>query len=129
MSNLLQVVLALAVAALTAALIPLFIQLRRTAQAVEQFSKRAEQDLSQMAEDLHATRLRVEGLADLAQRGLEHPGPLGQVVFGLVGALPALLNPPRTGPNIVDLLVTGFRTALSFFRGHSQAASQEAPHE
>ncbi len=129
MSTLLQVVIALAVVALTAALIPLLLQLRRTAQAVEGFAKSAGTDLTRISEDVHATRERVEGLADLAQKGLEHPGPIGQVVFGLVGALPSLLHPRPQGTNLVELLVTGLRSALSFFRGATSPASQEDPHE
>lgn len=130
MSMLLQVVIALAVTTLTATLVPLFLQLRRTARSVETLAEQAGRDLSQVAEDLHATRIRVEGLADLAQRGLEHPGPLGQVIFGLVGALPALLRPSsQEGTNFIALFVTALRSALSFFRGAPQAAPKEGSHE
>lgn len=129
MSTALEVVIAVVLVALGAALIPLLLQLRRTAQAVEQFARSAEADLKQVAEDVHATRMRVEKLADLATQGLEHPGPLGQAIFGIVAAMPAFFQGRPKQNSLAEILVTGLRTALSFLRGLSRPAQQEAPHE
>lgn len=129
----LQVVLALAVAALTAALIPLLLQLRRTAAALETFAHDARRDLNRVAEDLHQTRVRVDGLADLAQAQLEHPGPVSQIAFGIARALPAILQGQKQGGNFLEALFSGVDMVLTWFRNRPASQphppSQEASHE
>lgn len=67
---------------LTAAAVPLLIQLRRTAIAVERLAESAAQDLKQVAEDVHATRAQVEGLVARFQ-----PSPSGGAMEGVLGFL------------------------------------------
>ena len=82
MENVLIVTLIAVLVALTAVAIPLLIQLRRTALAVERMAESATLDLKQVAEDVHATRVQVEGLVTRFQ-----PSPSGGALEGLLGFL------------------------------------------
>lgn len=132
MSVILQVVLALAVAALTAALIPLLFQLRRTAAAMEQFAHDASRDLNRVATDLHETRTRIESLADLAQEQLEHPGLVSQIAFGVARAVPVILNPEKGRGNLLETMMAGVDMITALFRQRSTPQphpTPEASHE
>ena len=59
----LQVTVIVVLLALVAALVPLLIQLRRTAMGLEVFLASSRKDLAQIAEDVHASRLRMDHLA------------------------------------------------------------------
>lgn len=80
MDNALVVTLIAVLVVLTATAVPLLIQLRRTAAAVERLAESATLDLKQVAEDVHATRGQVEGLVARFQ-----PGPSGGALEGLLG--------------------------------------------
>ena len=82
MNSVLIVTLIAVLVVLTAAVVPLLIQLRRTALAVERFAESATLDLKRVAEDVHATRVQVEGLV-----GRFQPSPSGGAMDGLLGFL------------------------------------------
>lgn len=63
MEPVLIVTLVLVLLTLTSFAIPLLIQLRRTAAALERMAESATSDLKQVAEDVRATRLQVESVA------------------------------------------------------------------
>lgn len=58
----LEITLILVLVALAVGLVPLLIQLRRTAQGLDLFLLSTSRDLAQIAEDVHASRLRMDDL-------------------------------------------------------------------
>lgn len=124
----LQVLFGVSVLVITGLLVPLLLQARRTAVAVERLADSATRDLKQMAEDMHQTRIRVEGLCDMAQQSLEHPSTLTKVVAGLVGAVPLLFGRREATTDIFQTLLTGLRTALNLFH-RPKSESEEECHE
>ena len=80
----LEVTLIVVLAALAIGLLPLLFQLGRTAQGVEAFLLSTRKDLSQIAEDVHASRLRMDHLADSLQASLDELSSIAQMV-GEVG--------------------------------------------
>ena len=59
----LEITLILVLIALAVGLVPLLYQLRRTAQCLDLFLLSTKRDLAQIAEDVHASRLRMDHLA------------------------------------------------------------------
>lgn len=59
----LEITLILVLIALAIGLVPLLYQLRRTAQNLDLFLLSTQKDLTQIAEDVHASRLRMDSLA------------------------------------------------------------------
>ena len=66
----LEITLILVLVALAVGLVPLLFQLRQTAQGLDQFLLSTKKDLSQIAEDVHASRLRMDNLASTLQQTL-----------------------------------------------------------
>ena len=113
MTAVLQIVIAVVLVALCAFLVPLLIQLRRTAAAVERLAESAREDLKGIAEDVHQVRQRVDGLADLAATSLSFPANLGELIASLVRAVPDLLA--RKSPGWVSLILKGLSYLGAFF--------------
>lgn len=63
----LEITLILVLLATAVGLVPLLYQLRRTAQALDLFLLSTKKDLSQIADDVHASRLRMDHLAGTLQ--------------------------------------------------------------
>jgi hypothetical protein len=123
----LQVILAIALLAIGGCLVPLLLQLRRTAASVQQLAESARQDLRQITDDVHHIRTRADGLADLVESGLNWNARLGQLASGALGAVEAVLG--QAGPWISALL-TGLRFAINLLRRPKHSAEpKEAPHE
>ncbi|HLO66242.1 MAG TPA: hypothetical protein VK188_04445 [Holophaga sp.] len=59
-------------------------QVKRTAAGLERFLTESRQDLARIAQDIHATRERLDGLASSAQAALDDIGCLTQSL-GLAG--------------------------------------------
>lgn len=129
MSTVLQCILALAVLALCAYLIPLLIQLRRTAAELERFSRSASKDLGCMAEDVRRVRERVEGLADSASQVLRAPSLLSQAVAGAIQGIPAFLGRREKSSGWMQSLLAGIEFALTLFKRAQARPSKEANHE
>ena len=66
----LEITLIVVLVILSIGLLPLLHQLRRTAQSLDFFLSSAREDLSQIAEDEHASRLRMDHLAGTLQVSL-----------------------------------------------------------
>jgi len=66
----LEITLIVVLVILSIGLLPLLHQLRRTAQGLDFFLSSARKDLSQIAEDVHASRLRMDHLAGTLQVSL-----------------------------------------------------------
>ncbi|GLH73402.1 hypothetical protein GETHLI_19040 [Geothrix limicola] len=67
MSIALEITLIVVLIALAAGVVPLLVQLRTTARGLDRFLLSAKSDLSQIAEDVHASRLRMDQLAGTLQ--------------------------------------------------------------
>ncbi len=80
----LEVTLIVVLVALAIGLVPLLFQLRRTAQGIDAFLLASRRDLAQIAEDVHASRLRVDHLAGSLQTSLDELSAFARVV-GEVG--------------------------------------------
>jgi len=79
----LEVTLILVLAVVTLALVSLLTQLRQTARGLDAFLVSTRKDLAQIAEDVHASRLRMDHLATTLQASLEEFSTFA----GLVGLL------------------------------------------
>lgn len=87
MSDALTLVILLAVVALTTALVPFLIQLRKTAAAMEKLAESASRDISRITEDVHATRERIDQVAARIEQAAEKVSSLPTTVAGLGGTL------------------------------------------
>jgi len=123
----LQIILAIVLVAVGACLVPLLLQLRRTAASVQVLAESARVDLRQITEDVHHLRTRADGLADLAVASLEWPMGLGRIVSGAVTALESVLG---GGGPWMGALLTGLRFVLNLIRRPKTAAEpKEQTHE
>lgn len=125
----LQVILAIVLVALGACLVPLLLQLRRTAAAVQTLAESARADLRQVADDVHHLRERADGLADLASTSMQLPMGISRIVAGTAQSLEAFLG--RGGVPWASALLTGLKFVISFMRRPRKASarSKEASHE
>jgi len=67
----LEITLIAVLAVLTACIVPLIFQLRRTAKGVDAFLLATRKDLVQITEDVHASRLRMDRLGNSLQAYLD----------------------------------------------------------
>jgi hypothetical protein len=124
----LQVILAIVLLVLCACLVPLLLQLRRTAASVQTLADSARQDLRQISADVHHLRERADGLADLATASLEFPMGLSRIVSGTAQALEGFLA--KAGPPWLEALLTGLKFVLNLIRRPKKpAVTPEASHE
>lgn len=121
----LQILAAVSLVVLMAYLVPLLIQLRKTAAAVEHLSRQAEHDLAAALAEIQGVRARVDEVAELAKRGLDQGSPMSHMVSGILRAIPALLGRAPSAPNFFETLLTGLASALHWFRRAKPARPQE----
>jgi len=124
-----QILVTVALVVLVGFMVPLLLQLRRTAAAAERLADSARRDLDRMAEDIHHMRLQTDEVAGMAKQALEIPSAVGQMVSGLVHAVPALFGKRDGGLGVLELLLAGFQAAASFIRRPQAATDKEATHE
>ena len=86
MSTALEITLIIVLVASAGGLVPLLFQLRRTAQGLDAFLISSRRDLSQIAEDVHASRLRMDHLAISLQTSLDEISVFAQLM-GEVGGM------------------------------------------
>ena len=121
----LQVILGVAVVLVVAFLVPLLMQARQTAAAVQRLAESAREDLDSIAADVRHVRLRVDGVADLAVESLKVPATIS-ALFGGFGT--GLLG--RQGLPWLEAIVTGVEFAINWFKRRRETAPpKEAPHE
>jgi xanthine/uracil/vitamin C permease (AzgA family) len=80
MSIAIGIALILVLGAVTAGLVPLLLQLRNTARGLDQFLRAAQMDLAQIAQDVHAARLRTDELAASIRPTLDELGSIARTV-------------------------------------------------
>lgn len=86
MSTALEATLIFVLVAIVIGLLPLLFQLRRTAQGLDAFLLSSRRDLRQIAEDVHASRLRLDHLAVSLQASLDELAIFAQLM-GEVGGM------------------------------------------
>lgn len=114
MSLALQIVLILFVVAVGACLVPLLIQIRRTARAVEELAQGARRDLASIAEDVHGARVQLDRVSGMVERSLEMPTTIGASVARFIQRMTGLLEHAQSP--WFDAAVTAGRIALDYFR-------------
>jgi hypothetical protein len=123
----LQIILAIVLLAVGACLVPLLLQLRRTAASVQHLADSARQDLQQITEDVHHIRARADDLADLAEAGLQWPLRIGRLVSGALDTMESVMGHTRPW---ISALLTGLRFALNLLRRpKAPAEPKESSHE
>jgi len=130
----LEVTLILVLIALAIGLLPLLFQLRTTARGLDQFLLSARRDLSQIAEDVHASRLRMDHLAGTLQATLtdlstftRSVGEVGQTVKEWHHRFRTTLE---SASRTVGGLLGGLSSVLAFFHSKStQAPPKEHDHD
>jgi hypothetical protein len=124
----LQGVLAIVLVVLCGFLVPLLLQMRRTAAAVERLAESAREDFKQVAGDVHHIRERADALADLAQASLEVPLGLSRIIAGVAQTMTGFVA--REGLPWMGALVSGIKFVINFFRRPGkEAKTKEATHE
>lgn len=116
----LEITLILALVALVAALVPLLLQLTRTAKGLETFLRSVQQDFSRIAEDAHASRQQMEGLAASLQTSLDELAGLARVAGDAGRMAKALQAQCQSGMNtasrVIGSLLGGLDAVRAFFR-------------
>lgn len=123
MDRVLQFVLVVVLLVLTGFIVPLLLQLMRTAKAVEVLAESAREDLRQIALDVHQTRESLDRVTSLVERSLEFPATAGGLAVALVRSLTGLLD---RGPSPwLEALLTAVKIGISFFRRPSADATEK----
>jgi hypothetical protein len=124
----LQIILAIVLVALAACLVPLLLQLRRTAASVQHLAESAREDIRQIATDVHHLRTRADELADLAAITLELPLGLGRIITGFAQGLEVFLT--KGGLPWMTAILTVIKFVLNLFRRpKKEAEAKEAANE
>lgn len=117
----LEVTLIVVLIALAIGFVPLLFQLRRTAQGMDAFLLSARRDLSQITEDVHASRLRIDHLAESLQTSLVELSTFARAL-GEVGRTVKDFHSRFQGT--IELasrnlggIIGGISAALAFFKG------------
>jgi hypothetical protein len=124
MGHMLEYVLVLVLVVLGAFLVPLLVQLYRTAKAVQALAESAKDDLRSISLEIHEARLQMDRVAGLAERSLEFPAAASALAATLTRSATSFLD-EKAFP-WVSLLVTALKFGLDFLRRpHEEAASKE----
>jgi hypothetical protein len=124
----LQIILGIVLLAVCACLVPLLLQIRRTAASVQQLAESARVDLRQIAADVHHLRGRADELADMAAAGMELPTSIGRIVTSTVQTMESLLT--KVGPPWLEVMLAGLKFVLNLVHRPKPAdPAKEASHE
>jgi len=110
-----------------AGLLPLLHQLRRTARGLDLFLLSARKDLTQIAEDVHASRLRMDHLAGALQVTLSEVAAfatsIGEVGDTLNDLHTRFKNTIESASRNIGGIIGGVSSVLTFFK------SKQTPQE
>jgi type II secretory pathway component PulM len=114
----LETALVLALVALMAFLVPLLAQMRRTARSADQFLRAAQADLAQVAQDVHAVRLRLDQAALSLEPTLEALATLSRAAEGVGKAVTDIkaryAHGLESASQILGILMGGVRALAAF---------------
>jgi hypothetical protein len=124
----LELTLILVLLGIAAGLVPLLFQLRRTAQGLDAFLLATRKDLSQMTEDVHASRVRMDHLGVSVQVYLDEVAGFMGVLRGVKEGVRAVTAGIRSAldpaSNPMAGLLAGLGAAAALFR---RARTPDAP--
>ncbi|MDP2874878.1 MAG: hypothetical protein Q8O00_01760 [Holophaga sp.] len=129
MPKALEITLIVVLILLAIGILPLLFQLRRTAQGIEAFLQSSKRDLAQIAEDVHASRLRMDHLAGSFQLYLDE----------LMGFVQLMGDMGRTAKNFhakfsstfdsasrnLGGIIGGISAVLAFFKNRKKPSYEE----
>ncbi len=118
MDHLLQIVLGSVAVLLGACLVPLLVQMYRTAKAMQELAESAREDLKRISGDIHQARLHLDKLAALTEQSLALPATASAVAARLLRTLTAALG----RGSLAEALVTAVKFVIDFFRRSRGAA-------
>lgn len=125
----LEITLILVLVALAVGLVPLLFQLRQTAQGLDQFLLSTKKDLSQIAEDVHASRLRMDNLASTLQQTLCEFSVFAKTVGELGSRVKELQaeyrNSLEATSRIVGSAIGGISAVLTFLKSRQTNPAPE----
>ncbi|MBI1752676.1 MAG: hypothetical protein HY014_03445 [Acidobacteria bacterium] len=125
MSIVLEITLILVLAAVATGTVSLLFQLRTTARGLDQFLLSARKDLSQIAEDIHASRLRMDHLAVTLQDTLTDLSvftrSMGEVGHTVKEWHQRFRTTLESASRTVGGLLGGLGSVLAFFKSKSTA--------
>lgn len=129
MSIALEITLIVVLVAIAIGLIPLLYQLRRTAQSLDAFLLQSKKDLAQIADDVHASRLRMDHLAASLQVSLgefsEFAGMFGDVGRTLKVFHARFHSSIESTSRSLGGIIGGISAALAFFKSRSTTPEPE----
>ena len=127
MSIALELTFIVVLVALAVGLVRLLVQLRRTAQGLDAFLLSSSRDLSQIAEDVHASRLRMDHLAASLQVSLDELSRLARMMRELGRTVQDLNrryhSTIESASRNLGGIVGGISAVLAFFK------RRQSPHE
>lgn len=112
----LEITLIVVLVVLSLGLLPLLHQLRRTAKGLDVFLASSRKDLSQIAEDVHASRLRMDLLAATAQVSLAELSSFAKSVGEVGSAVKEFHARFRSSLESVSQIIGGASAVLAFFK-------------
>lgn len=125
----LEITLILMLTALAASLVPLLMQMRRTAQSLESFLTSSAKDLAQIAGDVHASRLRMDHLAGSLQASVDELLGLARLMREAGHAVKSyharFLGTVESASRNLGGLIGGVSAALAFFKRNKPAHEME----
>ena len=129
----LEITLIVVLAALAVGLVPLLFQLRRTARGLDAFLFTSRRELSQIAEDVHASRLRMDHLVGSLQTSLDELSAVAQLA-GDVGRTLKVFhtrfhNTIESASRNLGGIIGGISTVLTFFRNRETPNKPEQEQE
>lgn len=123
----LEVTLILVLIVLTAGLVPLLFQLRRTAQGLDTFLLTSSKELSQIAEDVHAFRMHMDSMAGSLQTSLGELSTftrsIGEIGRAVTDLHCRIRNSLESTTRNFGSIIRGISAVLAFFK------SRQTPHE
>ena len=116
----LEVTLIVVLIAIAVGLVPLLFQLRRTAKGLDILLVSLRTDLSQISEDVHASRLRMDLLASTLKTSLDDLAVcgrlLGEVASSLQGYNTRFHRSLESTSRYVGVILGGVSAVLAFFK-------------
>jgi hypothetical protein len=120
LSRALEITLIAVLVALTVGLLPLLYQLRRTARGLDLFLLAAKRDLAQIAEDVHASHVRMDHLAATVQASMVEFSSFAKSINDVGTTLTDLHTRFRTSiestTQNLGAIIGGVSTVLAFFK-------------
>jgi uncharacterized protein YoxC len=125
----LEITLILVLIAVAVGLVPLLVQLRKTAQGLDLFLLSTKQDLSQIAEDVHASRMRMDHLAGSLAGSLAELSvfakSVGEVGNTLTDLHARFRNTIESASRNLGGIVGGISAVLAFFKSRPTSHEPE----